>query len=64
MTKLPHVTVATVVERDNQFLMVKEQSDGNIVYNQPAGHLKANETLIQLGQLRKQLRSPLVKTTE
>ncbi len=47
MNELPHITVATIVERDKQFLMVKEKSDGNIVYNQPAGHLEANETLIQ-----------------
>ena len=41
----PHVTVATIVERDNRFLMVYEESDGKLVYNQPAGHLDPNETL-------------------
>lgn len=46
MQQRPHITVATVVERDGQFLMVREQSDGLIVYNQPAGHLEENETLI------------------
>lgn len=50
MAQLPHITVATVVERDGQFLMVKEQSDGLIVYNQPAGHLEENETLIAAAQ--------------
>jgi len=43
---LPHITVATIVERDGEFLMVKEKSNGSIVYNQPAGHLEENETLI------------------
>jgi|TARA_B110000263_G_C15081809_1_gene406648 8-oxo-dGTP pyrophosphatase MutT (NUDIX family) len=47
MKNMPHITVATIVERDNRFLMVEEMSDGNIVYNQPAGHLEENETLIQ-----------------
>lgn len=45
MTWAPHVTVATIIERDNRFLMVYEESDGKKVYNQPAGHLDPNETL-------------------
>jgi 8-oxo-dGTP pyrophosphatase MutT (NUDIX family) len=45
MTWAPHVTVATIVERDNRFLMVYEESDGKLVYNQPAGHLDPDETL-------------------
>jgi len=47
MTWAPHVTVATIVERDNRFLMVYEDSDGKLVYNQPAGHLDPDETLQQ-----------------
>lgn len=43
----PHKTVATVVERDGQFLMVEELIDGKLVLNQPAGHLEANESLGQ-----------------
>lgn len=43
----PHVTVATIVERDNRFLMVRERSNGKLVMNQPAGHLELNETLIE-----------------
>lgn len=46
MRQLPHVTVATVVERDGHFLMVKEHSDGVVVYNQPAGHLEIGESLV------------------
>lgn len=45
MNWAPHVTVATVVERDNRFLIVYEDADGKLVYNQPAGHLDPNETL-------------------
>lgn len=45
MNWAPHVTVATIIERDNRFLMVYEQADGKKVYNQPAGHLDPNETL-------------------
>ena len=47
MESLPHITVATVVEQDGKFLMVREKSDGVIVYNQPAGHLEVDETLIE-----------------
>lgn len=47
MTWAPHVTVATIIERDNRYLMVYEESDGKKVYNQPAGHLDPNETLYE-----------------
>ncbi|MGQ9424554.1 NUDIX hydrolase [Gilvimarinus sp. F26214L] len=44
----PHVTVAAVVERQNRFLMVRERSEtGQLVYNQPAGHLEEGESLLQ-----------------
>ena len=42
-----HVTVATIVERDGKFLLVEEQSDNGLVFNQPAGHLEKDETLQQ-----------------
>jgi len=45
MTWAPHITVATIVERDNRFLMVYEEAGGKKVYNQPAGHLDPDETL-------------------
>ena len=45
----PHVTVATIVHRDDQFLMVEEQCDGLIVYNQPAGHLEDG----RIGQMQR-----------
>ena len=44
---LPHTTVAAIVEKDEKFLMVYENSDGQKVYNQPAGHLDEHETLLQ-----------------
>jgi len=42
----PNVTVAAVVERDGAFLLVEEQTETGIRYNQPAGHLEAGESLI------------------
>jgi len=42
----PNVTVAAVVVQKDRFLVVEESSNGRIVFNQPAGHLEKNETLI------------------
>ena len=42
----PHLTVATIIEKDNKFLFVEEHTDGRIVLNQPAGHLESGESLI------------------
>ena len=42
----PHLTVATIVERDGRFLMVEEHQLGRLVLNQPAGHLEPGETLL------------------
>lgn len=45
----PHVTVATVVTRDQHYLLVEERckNTGKLVFNQPAGHLEPGETLQQ-----------------
>jgi NADH pyrophosphatase NudC (nudix superfamily) len=43
----PHVTVAAVIERQQRFLLVEEQGSFGIDFNQPAGHLEKNETLIE-----------------
>lgn len=43
----PHATVAAIVEQNGKFLMVEESVEGEIVYNQPAGHLDPNETLLE-----------------
>lgn len=42
----PDVTVAALVERDGAFLLVAERVRGELVLNQPAGHLEQDETLI------------------
>lgn len=42
----PHVTVAAIVENNGKFLMIEENVEGEVVYNQPAGHLDPNENLI------------------
>ena len=43
----PEVTVAAIVEVDGRFLMVEERAAGNLVLNQPAGHLEDRETLVE-----------------
>ena len=44
----PDITVAAVCEKNGRFLLVEERSKstGEIVFNQPAGHLEAGETII------------------
>src|SRR5882724_8675574 len=42
----PDVTVATIIPRDCHFLLVEEIVRGNLVLNQPAGHLEPNESLL------------------
>jgi 8-oxo-dGTP pyrophosphatase MutT (NUDIX family) len=46
MTFKPDVTVAAIVERDNQFLLVEEHIGSRLVINQPAGHLEDGESLL------------------
>ena len=43
----PHITVATIVEDQGRFLFVEEYQGEQAVLNQPAGHLDANESLLQ-----------------
>jgi len=43
----PHATVAAVIERNGRYLMVEELIKGRHVYNQPAGHLDPNESIIE-----------------
>jgi len=42
----PNVTVAALIERDGAFLLVEEETDDGIRFNQPAGHLDAGESLV------------------
>jgi 8-oxo-dGTP pyrophosphatase MutT (NUDIX family) len=41
------VTVAAVIERGGEFLLVQENIDGRMVLNQPAGHLDPGESLVE-----------------
>ena len=43
----PNVTVAAIVEREGRFLLVEEKTDDGLMLNQPAGHLEANESLVE-----------------
>jgi len=43
----PNATVAAVAEKDGRFLLVEENINGELVFNQPAGHLEHGETLIE-----------------
>ena len=47
MSERPRVTVAAVIERGGQFLLVEEEDEGQVVFNQPAGHLELNESLVE-----------------
>ncbi len=47
MQWMPHVTVAAIVEDDGKFLLVEEVTDRGHRFNQPAGHLEDNESLIE-----------------
>lgn len=42
----PNVTVAAVVEKDGKFLLVEEHTSQGLRFNQPAGHLEADESLL------------------
>ena len=43
----PDVTVATLVVRDGRLLCVEERANGQLVINQPAGHLEPDESLVE-----------------
>jgi 8-oxo-dGTP pyrophosphatase MutT (NUDIX family) len=43
----PSVTVAAIIERDGQFLLIEEETSEGIRLNQPAGHLDPHESLEQ-----------------
>ncbi|MCM2308191.1 MAG: NUDIX hydrolase [Sulfuritalea sp.] len=42
----PNVTVAALIERDGRFLLVEEETDDGLRFNQPAGHLDESESLL------------------
>jgi ADP-ribose pyrophosphatase YjhB (NUDIX family) len=43
----PSVTVAGVIERDAKYLLVEEEIEGRVVFNQPAGHWEPGESLLE-----------------
>lgn len=43
----PNVTVAAVIEANGKFLLVEEHTERGVRFNQPAGHLEPNESLIE-----------------
>lgn len=47
MQWMPHATVAAIVEENGKFLLVEETTERGNRFNQPAGHLEDNETLIE-----------------
>lgn len=42
----PNVTVAAVIEQNQRFLVVEEQTTNGLAFNQPAGHLEEGEDFI------------------
>ena len=42
----PNVTVAALIERDGRFLLVEEETDDGLRFNQPAGHMDQGESLV------------------
>lgn len=47
----PRVVVAALIEREGQYLMVEERSpQGEVRFNQPAGHLEPQESLLEAVQ--------------
>lgn len=43
----PHATVAAIIEQDGRFLLVEEETDRGNRFNQPAGHLEDNESILE-----------------
>jgi 8-oxo-dGTP pyrophosphatase MutT (NUDIX family) len=42
----PNVTVAALIERGGSFLLVEEETEDGLRFNQPAGHLDPGESLV------------------
>jgi len=42
----PNVTVAAVIEREGRYLLVEEETEDGLRFNQPAGHLEQGESLL------------------
>ncbi|MFA6014990.1 MAG: NUDIX hydrolase [Gallionellaceae bacterium] len=42
----PNVTVAAVLEQNGKFLLVEEHTSQGLMFNQPAGHLEPDESIV------------------
>lgn len=43
----PNATVAAIIEEDGRFLLVEETTSRGNRFNQPAGHIEDNETIVE-----------------
>lgn len=43
----PNVTVAAVIEKDGRYLLVEEETETGLRFNQPAGHLEPGESIVE-----------------
>ena len=43
----PHITVASILKKDDRYLFVQERKNNRMVINQPAGHWERGETLLE-----------------
>lgn len=46
MSARPDLTVAAIVERNGEFLLVEERAGNRMVFNQPAGHVERGESIV------------------
>lgn len=46
MSVRPDLTVASVIERNGQYLLVEERVGSGLVFNQPAGHVERGERFV------------------
>lgn len=46
MSARPDLTVAAIVERNGEFLLVEERAGNRMVFNQPAGHVERGENIV------------------
>jgi 8-oxo-dGTP pyrophosphatase MutT (NUDIX family) len=46
MSVRPDLTVAAIVERKGEFLLVEERAGNRMVFNQPAGHVERGERIV------------------
>lgn len=60
----PNTTVAAIIVYQNKFLLVEEIENNKHVFNQPAGHLEANENLIDAAKREIYEETGLIVTPE